>query len=74
MLEVGMKAPDFTLLVHCAKSNTCVRCDLSPVGRSHLEELVWEDVLSADLLVDQSRHRQPILNHAANEFVLSRTK
>lgn len=26
----------------------------------------WEDVLSADLLVDQSSHHQPILNHAAN--------
>ena len=27
----------------------------------------WEDVLSADLLVDQSNHRQPILNHAVND-------
>ena len=27
----------------------------------------WEDVLSADLLVDQSRHRQPMLNHAVND-------
>ena len=27
----------------------------------------WEDVLSADLLVDQSTHRQPILNHAVND-------
>lgn len=27
----------------------------------------WEDVLSADLLVDQSSHRQPILNHAVND-------
>ena len=26
----------------------------------------WEDVLSADLLVDQSSYRQPILNHAVN--------
>ena len=26
----------------------------------------WEDVLSADLLVDQSSHRQPVLNHAVN--------
>ena len=26
----------------------------------------WEDVLSADLLVDQSSHRQPMLNHAVN--------
>ena len=27
----------------------------------------WEDVLSADLLVDQSSHRQPILNYAVND-------
>ena len=27
----------------------------------------WEDVLSADLLVDQSSHRQLILNHAVND-------
>ena len=27
----------------------------------------WEDVLSADLLVDQSSHRQTILNHAVND-------
>ena len=27
----------------------------------------WEDVLSADLLIDQSSHRQPILNHAVND-------
>ena len=27
----------------------------------------WEDVLSADLLVDQSSHRQPILNHTVND-------
>ena len=27
----------------------------------------WEDVLSADLLVDQSSHRQPMLNHAVND-------
>ena len=27
----------------------------------------WEDVLSADLLVDQSSHRQPILNHVVND-------
>ena len=27
----------------------------------------WEDVLSADLLVDQSSHRQPFLNHAVND-------
>ena len=26
----------------------------------------WEDVLSADLLVDQSGYRQPLLNHAVN--------
>ena len=26
-----------------------------------------EDVLSADLLVDQSSHRQPMLNHAVND-------
>ena len=26
----------------------------------------WEDVLSADLLVDCSNHRQPLLNHAVN--------
>ena len=26
----------------------------------------WEDVLSADLLVDQSSCRQPVLNHAVN--------
>ena len=26
----------------------------------------WEDVLSADLLVDQSNFRQPLLNHAVN--------
>ena len=26
----------------------------------------WEDVLSADLLVDQSSCRQPLLNHAVN--------
>ena len=26
----------------------------------------WEDVLSADLLVDLGAHRQPILNHAVN--------
>ena len=27
----------------------------------------WEDVLSADLLVDESSHRQPLLNHAVND-------
>ena len=27
----------------------------------------WEDVLSADLLVDQSSCRQPLLNHAVND-------
>ena len=27
----------------------------------------WEDVLSADLLVDQSSHRQPILNYTVND-------
>ena len=27
----------------------------------------WEDVLSADLLVDQTSQRQPILNHAVND-------
>ena len=27
----------------------------------------WEDVLSADLLVDQSSYRQPLLNHAVND-------
>ena len=27
----------------------------------------WEDVLSADLLVDQSSHRQPMLNRAVND-------
>ena len=27
----------------------------------------WEDVLSADLLVDQSSHRQPMLNYAVND-------
>ena len=27
----------------------------------------WEDVLSADLLVDQSSHCQPMLNHAVND-------
>lgn len=26
----------------------------------------WEDVLSADLLIDENSHRQPILNHAVN--------
>lgn len=26
----------------------------------------WEDVLSADLLVDLENHRQPMLNHAVN--------
>jgi hypothetical protein len=26
----------------------------------------WEDVLSADLLIDQSNYRQPLLNHAVN--------
>jgi len=26
----------------------------------------WDDILSSDLLVDQSSHRQPILNHAVN--------
>ena len=29
----------------------------------------WEDVLSADLLIDKSSHRQPILNHAVNNFL-----
>lgn len=29
----------------------------------------WEDVLSSDLLVDQSRCRQPVLNHAVNGFL-----
>lgn len=29
----------------------------------------WEDVLSADLLVDQSSHRQPLLNHAVNDLL-----
>ena len=27
----------------------------------------WEDVLSADLLVDQSSYRQPLLNYAVND-------
>ena len=27
----------------------------------------WEDVLSADLLIDENSHRQPILNHAVND-------
>ena len=27
----------------------------------------WEDVLSADLLIDTSSHRQPGLNHAVND-------
>ena len=27
----------------------------------------WEDALSADLLVDQSSYRQPLLNHAVND-------
>ena len=27
----------------------------------------WEDVLSSDLLIDTSSHRQPILNHAVND-------
>ena len=27
----------------------------------------WEDVLSADLLVDQSSYCQPLLNHAVND-------
>ena len=27
----------------------------------------WEDVLSADLLIDKSSHRQPILNGAVND-------
>ena len=27
----------------------------------------WEDVVSADLLIDQSSHRQPILNHTVND-------
>ena len=27
----------------------------------------WEDVLSADLLIDTSSHRQPVLNHAIND-------
>ena len=27
----------------------------------------WEDVLSADLLVDRSSFRQPVLNHAVND-------
>ena len=27
----------------------------------------WEDVLSADLLIDKSNHRQPILNHSVND-------
>jgi hypothetical protein len=27
----------------------------------------WEDVLSADLLIDTSSHRQPVLNHAVND-------
>ena len=27
----------------------------------------WEDVLSADLLVDQNSYRQPILNHVVND-------
>ena len=27
----------------------------------------WEDVLSADLLIDKSSHRQRILNHAVND-------
>ena len=27
----------------------------------------WEDVLSADLLIDTSIHRQPVLNHAVND-------
>ena len=29
----------------------------------------WEDVLSADLLVDQENHRQPMLNHAVNHLL-----
>ena len=27
----------------------------------------WEDVLSADLLIDTSSQRQPVLNHAVND-------
>ena len=64
LLDAGIPAAQVTAYLKKAEALQLTRTH----GRREVAFLnrAWEDVLSADLLVDSSSHRQPILNHAVN--------
>lgn len=65
LLDAGIPKAQVTAYLQEARKIQLTRTH----GRREVAFLnrAWEDVLSADLLVDQSSHRQPILNHAVND-------
>jgi len=65
LLDAGIPEEQITAYLREAREIQLTRTH----GRREVAFLnrAWEDVLSADLLVDQSSHRQPILNHAVND-------
>ena len=64
LLDAGIPEPQVTTYLDEADTVQHTRTH----GRREVAFLnrAWEDVLSADLLVDQSSYRQPLLNHAVN--------
>lgn len=64
LLDAGISAEQIDSYLMAAEEIQMTRTH----GRREVAFLnrAWEDVLSADLLVDQSSHRQALLNHAVN--------
>ncbi len=64
LLDAGIREEAVTQYISAAGEWELTRTH----GRREVAFLnrAWEDVLSADLLVDQASHRQPILNQAVN--------
>ena len=64
LLDAGI--PEVQVAAYMEEAGTVQRTRTH--GRREVAFLnrAWEDVLSADLLVDQSTFRQPLLNHAVN--------
>ena len=65
LLDAGIPAEQVTAYLEEAGEMQLTRTH----GRREVAFLnrAWESVLSADLLVDQSNYRQPLLNHAVND-------
>ena len=65
LLDAGMPEEQVTAYLREAGEIQLTRTH----GRREVAFLnrAWENVLSADLLVDQSSHRQPILNYTVND-------